>query len=84
MDHIVFAQFDIDSGCVCAWTEDCNLILVDCDAVEKAYADNMYERSALDYLIYNDPKSYVELVWESFPDLYLKTSTDYTRLSDLR
>lgn len=84
MDHIVFAQFDIDSGCVYAWTEDCNLILVDCDAVEKAYADNMYERSALDYLIYNDPKSYVELVWESFPDLYLKTSTDYTRLSDLR
>lgn len=84
MDHIVFAQFDIDSGYVYAWTEDCNLILVDCDAVEKAYADNMYERSALDYLIYNDPKSYVELVCESFPDLYLKTSTDYTRLSDLR
>ena len=76
MDHIVFAQFDIDSGYVYAWTEDCNLILVDCDAVEKAYADNMYERSALDYLIYNDPKVYVELVCESFPDLYLKTSTD--------
>ena len=84
MDHIVLAQFDIDSGYVYAWAEDCNFILVDCDAVEKAYADNTYERSALDYLIYNDPKSYVELVCESFSDLYLKTSTDYTRLSDLR
>jgi len=84
MDNILVSRFDVDSGFVYAWTEDCNLILVDCDAVEKAYADNMYERSALDYLIYNDPKAYVELVCESFPDLYLKTSTDYTRLSDLR
>lgn len=84
MDNIVVAQFDIDSGYVYARTEECNLILVDCDAVQKAYTDNMYERSALDYLIYNDPKAYVELVWESFPDLYLKTSTDYTHLSDLR
>ena len=84
MDNIVVALFDIDSGYVYARTEECNLILVDCDAVEKAYTDNMYERSALDYLIYNDPKAYVELVWEGFPDLYLKTSTDYTHLSDLR
>ena len=84
MDSIAFAQFDIDSGYVYAWTEDCNLILVDCDAVENAFADNMYQRSALDYLIYNDPKAYVELVWDNFPDMYLKTCTDYTPLSEMR
>ena len=54
MDRIIFAKFDMDSGCVYAWTEECNLVLIDCDAVEKAYADNMYQRSELDYLIYND------------------------------
>ena len=52
MDNIIFAKFDIDSGFVQAWTEDCNLILIDCDAVEKAFTDNMYQRSQLDYLIY--------------------------------
>ena len=36
MERIVFAKFDLDSGCVYAWTGDCNLILIDCDAVEKA------------------------------------------------
>ena len=84
MDRIVFAKFDMDSGCVYAWTEDCNLILIDCDAVEKAFADNIYQRSELDYLIYNDPKSYAELVWNESPEEYLRIVTDYTRLSDLR
>ncbi|MBR2661603.1 MAG: hypothetical protein IKE15_09405 [Clostridia bacterium] len=35
MDNIIFAKYDMDSGFVQAWTEDCNLILIDCDAVEK-------------------------------------------------
>ena len=84
MDRIVFAKFDMDSGCVYAWTEDCNLILIDCDAVEKAFANNMYQRSELDYLIYNDPMGYADLVWNEGPEEYLRTVTDYTRLSDLR
>ena len=84
MDNIIFAKYDMDSGFIQAWTEDCNLILIDCDAVEKAFADNMYQRSQLDYLIYNDPKGYVKLVWKECPEEYLKAATDYTRLSDLR
>lgn len=84
MDRIIFARFDMDSGCVYAWTEDCNLILIDCDAVEKVFADNMYQRSELDYLIYNDPKGYAELVWNESLEEYLRIVTDYTRLSDLR
>lgn len=84
MDKIIFAKFDMDSGCIYAWTENCNLILIDCDAVEKAFADNMYQRSELDYLIYNDPKGYAELVWNECPEEYLRIVTDYTRLSDLR
>lgn len=80
MDNIIFAQFDMDSGCVYAWTDDCNLVLIDCDAVETA----LYQRSELNYLIYNDPKAYAELVWEGCPDLYLKAATDYTPLRELR
>ena len=43
MDNIIFAKYDMDSGFIQAWTEDCNLILIVCDAVEKAIADNISE-----------------------------------------
>ena len=44
----------------------------------------MYQRAELDYLIYNDPKAYAELILEDNPALYLKKATDYTCLSELR
>ena len=84
MDNIVFAKYDMDSGYMYAWTEKHDLILIDCDVMEKNYANNMYQRAELDYLIYNDPKAYAELILEDNPALYLKTATDYTCLSDLR
>ena len=78
------ARFDMDSNCVYAWTVDGNIILVDCDAVENAFADNMYERSELDYLIYNDPADYVELVLEESPKESLKHITQYIPLYSQR
>jgi len=35
----------------------------------------MYQRSELDYLIYNDPIAYAELILNSDPETYLKTVT---------
>ena len=37
------------------------MIAIDTIAVENEFADNMYQRSELDYLIYNDPVSYTHL-----------------------
>jgi len=58
---IAHAEFDMDSNSVWAKTNERNLILIDCDAFEKAYADGMYQRSELDWLIYNAPEEYVQL-----------------------
>ena len=58
--------------------------LIDCDEAEKAYADNMYERSQLNYLLDTDPKGYAELIWAENPRAYLKTVTEYYPLSSLR
>ena len=35
----------------------------------------MYQRSELDWLIYNDPLAYAELILNGEPELYLKTIT---------
>lgn len=49
-------------------------------AVENEVADNMYQRSELDYLIYNDPIGYADLILNGDPETYLKTVTEYKPL----
>ena len=43
-------------------------------------ADNMYQRSELDYLIYNDPVAYAELILNGDPETYIKAVTEYKPL----
>ena len=40
----------------------------------------MYKRSGLDYLIYNDPIGYADLILNGNPETYLKTVTEYKPL----
>ena len=59
---------------------DGSMIAIDTIAVENEIADNMYQRSELDYLIYNDPIGYVDLILNGDPETYLKTVTEYKPL----
>ena len=81
---IIYSEYDMDSGYVYAKFITGDIVLIDCDEVEKTYADNLYERSELDYLIYNDPAAYVELILDNEVEKYLKKVTRYTPLSSLR
>lgn len=80
MKTVSFARYDMDSGYVYGKLSDGNIILINCTAYEQAHADNMYERSELDYLIYNDPIGYVELVLDRDPIGHLKSITNYLPL----
>lgn len=51
------------------------MISIDCTAVDNKIADNMFQRSELDYLIYNDPAEYAELILNIDPETALKTVT---------
>ena len=44
---IIDAEYDMDSGYVYAKFITGDIVLIDCDEVEKTYADNMYERSTI-------------------------------------
>ena len=74
---ILSCEFNIDTACVELRLTDGTLIFIDCTAVENEIADNMYQRSELDYLIYNDPVAYAELILNGDPVKYLKTVTVY-------
>ena len=72
---ILSCAFNMDTACVELKMADGTMISIDCTAVENEIADNMYQRSELDYLIYNDPVAYAELILNGDPEKYLKTIT---------
>ena len=77
---ILSCEFNMDTACVELRLTDGTLISIDCTAVENEIADNMYHRSELDYLIYNNPLAYAELVLNGDPETYLKAVTEYKPL----
>ena len=83
-NQIMSCEFNIDTACVEIKLADGSMVSIDCDTVEAKYANNMYEVSELDYLIYNEPISYIRLLFSGKMEEYLRNSTDYTPLSDMR
>ena len=82
MRKILSYEFNLDTACVELGLEDGTLLSIDCTAGENEVANSMYQRSELDWLIYNDPASYAEMVLNGDPELYLKTVTKYEPLDD--
>lgn len=72
--------FNMDTACVELKFDDGSTIAIDTIAVENEVADNMYQRSELDYLIYNDPVAYAELILSGDPEKYLKAVAEYKPL----
>ena len=80
MDRLISCEFKMDNACVELKFLDGSMIAIDTIAVENEVADNMYQRSELDYLIYNDPIGYADLILNGNPETYLKTVTEYKPL----
>ena len=81
MDGLVSCEFNIDTACVELKFANGSMIAIDTIAVENEVADNMYQRSELDYLIYNAPLEYADLILNGDPETYLKTVTEYKTLN---
>ena len=77
MNTLLSCEFNIDTACVELKYADGTTISIDTIAVENEVADNMYERSELDWLIYNAPLEYADLILNGDPEKYLKAVTVY-------
>ncbi len=75
MRKILSCEFNLDTACVELHLADETLLSIDCTAVENKLANSMYQRSELDWLIYNDPLAYAELILNGDPERYLKAVT---------
>ena len=75
-------KFNMDTGCVELTLQDERKISIDCTGVEEALDVTMAQRTELDYLIYNDPLAYAELILNGNPKEYLKNAAGSHGLED--
>jgi len=75
-------HFNMDTGCVELLLRDGRKISIDCTGVEDALNVTMAQRSELDYLIYNDPLGYADLILNGNPEGYLKDVAGRHKLED--
>ena len=61
------------TGCVELLLRDGRKISIDCTGVEDALDVTMAQRAELDYLIYNDPLAYADLILNGDLEEYLGT-----------
>ena len=80
MKNLISCEYNFDNCCVELKFTDGSMIAIDTIAVENEVADNMYQRSELDWLIYNAPLEYADLILNGDPEKYLKAVTQYKPL----
>ena len=62
MSKLLSCEFNIDTGNVELYYADGSMISIDCTEVESTIAMSINARSELDWLVYNAPLDYAELV----------------------
>lgn len=72
MNKLISGEFNIDTASVELKFTDGSMISIYCPEVED---EDMYQRSELDWLAYNDPLGYADLILNGDPDDYLKAVT---------
>ena len=75
-------HFNMNTGCVELLLRDGRKISINYTGVEDVLDVTMAQRLELDYLIYNDPLGYANLILNGDPEKYLKTVTGSHGLED--
>ena len=77
MKKLRICAFNMDTACVELHCAGGSIYSINCSAVENEVADNRFQRAELDYLIYNDPLAYADLVLNGDVEAYLNAVTEY-------
>ena len=75
-------HYNMDTNRVEARFEDETVLSIDCAAVEDEYGNTLAQRAELDWLLYNKPLEYAQLVLDGGMEHYLSLGCDHGRLED--
>ena len=81
MKKLFSCEFNIDTACVELKYDDGSMLAIDCSAVENELDASMLQRGELDWLIYNKPLEYAELVLSGGIEEYINGTPEH-RLMD--
>ena len=74
MDKLVSCEFNIDTACVELRYTDESILSINCIAVEDEFGYSPHARAELDWLIYNDPLSYAQMLLDDKLEEYIKSA----------
>ncbi len=72
---LLSCTFNFDTGRVELLFDDESALLIDCTAIENQYGTTLRRRSELDWLIYNEPLSYAQMLLDGSMEQYLSNVT---------
>ena len=75
MNKLLSCQFNMDTNRMEARFADGSTIAIDCIAIEDEYGNTPAQRAELDWLLYNKPLEYIQLILAGDPKEYLKNVT---------
>ncbi len=76
MNKLLSCEFNIDTGNVELRYADGSIISINCTEVEYEFARTVCQRSELDWLVYNAPLDYAEMVLCGDLENYLRQVAD--------
>lgn len=74
-EQIIRCEYNMDNCCVEIEYSDGRMILINTLAIEDVMDANMIQRAALDYLIYNKPLEYADLVLNGGLEAFIKSAS---------
>ena len=82
MNKLLTCRYNMDTNQMEARFEDGTTLAIDCIAVEDEYGNTPAQRAELDWLPYNKPLEYAQLVLGGRMERYLSLGCDHGRLED--
>jgi hypothetical protein len=82
MTKLLFCRFNMDTNRVEVRFANGSAVAIDCIAVENEYGNTPAQRAELDWLLYNKPLEYAQLVLSGEMEHYLSLGCDHSRLED--
>ena len=82
MTKLLACRFNMDTNSVEVLFADGSAVAIDCIAIEYEYGNAPAQRAELDWLLYNKPLEYAQMVLRGEIERYLSLGCDHGRLED--
>lgn len=82
MTKLLSCRYNMDTNRLEARFADSSAVTIDCIAVKDDYGSTPAQRAELDWLLYNKPLEYAQMVLRGEMERYLSLGCDHGRLGD--